>query len=564
MLTSLNVRDFAIVEAVEVGFGPGLTVVSGETGAGKSLLVDALLLLSGARADSTMVRAGRERAELSASFDLSALPAVREWLAERELDDDQDCLLRRVIRSEGASRAWINGRPVPAQTLAELAAQLVEIHGQHEHQALLDRGSQLRLLDLHGGHEAVLAEVAEHSGRWLELEQQRRRLAERAGDDGSRVDLLRHDLAELQAQALEPDALASLEREHHRLAHQGGTIEACAEAASLLDGDDERSLLAGLARTRHCLDRAIGGDPGLAPTAELLTSAEVELREAALQLASYLDDADSDPQRLQQLDRQLARLHELGRKHRLPPEALAARRDQIATELAELESAGQRLHQLTKDQQAARSAWHDAATRLSRQRQTTAKRLSTEVSALMAELGMAGGCFEVALEPASGDSPDRLGMERAEFLVSANPGQPPRPLRKVASGGELSRIALAIEVAALGEDPVPTMVFDEVDSGVGGAVAEILGQKLRRLGEHVQVLCVTHLAQVAAQGHQHLFVAKHAVNGQTQTTISRLGDQPRVQEIGRMLGGIEITDTTLAHARQMLDLAEQRVVNGRS
>lgn len=552
MLTSLNVRDFAIVEAVETSLGRGLTVVSGETGAGKSLLVDALLLLSGARADSAMVRAGRERAELSARFDLGALPQVRAWLVERDLDDEDECLLRRVVRSESASRAWINGRPVPAQTLAELAAQLVEIHGQHEHQALLDRGSQLRLLDRHGDHYALLAELEDLAGRWHELDRQRSSLTRRTGDDGARLDLLRHDLGELQRHALEPDALKTVEQDHHRLAHQGATLEACAEAAALLDGDQDGSILTSMARARHCLDRALAGDPALGAIAELLTTSELELREAALQLAGYLDDADSDPQRLHQLDRQLARLHELGRKHRCAPEHLAARRDEIAAELSELESADARLQALQAQLGEIATAWQRVATELSARRRDTAERLSLEISALMAELGMAGGRFVAELETTNEGPPDRLGRERVEFLVSANPGQPPRPLRKIASGGELSRIALAIEVAALGEDPVSTMVFDEVDSGVGGAVAEILGRKLRRLGEHVQVLCVTHLPQVAAQGHRHLSVTKQAVDGQTRTDVVALDGERRVAEIARMLGGVEITQTTLAHARQML------------
>lgn len=554
MLTQLTVRDFAIVEAVEIPLGPGLTVVSGETGAGKSLLVDALLLLSGARADSGVVRAGCDRAELTAEFDLTTLPAVRAWLAEHELDDDDQCLLRRVIRSEGASRAWINGRPVPAQTLADLATQLVEIHGQHEHQALLDRLAQLALLDRHGEHDTALASVAETAAQWRELERQRKILSARTGDDGEHIERLRHDLAELQRHALASDALAALEQEHHRLSHQGDTLAACAQARALLD-DDDNAALSLLARARQQLEHAVRGDESLGGIVELLAGAEVELRESVQALDRHLDGADLDPDRLAQIDAQLSRLHDLARKHRVPVAQLADRRDALAAELALAENADHELAQLDSRQSIALMTWRKATAALSSARQATAGRLSDDVTALMAELGMAGGQFRIQLDAGSDDTPDPLGLERCEFLVSANPGQPLRPLRKVASGGELSRIALAIEVAALGDDPVPTMVFDEVDTGVGGAVAEILGQKLRRLGGHAQVLCVTHLAQVAAQGHQHIRVHKHAHDGQTRTQLTTLDGAARVQEIARMLGGVELTDTTFAHAQQMLDRA---------
>ena len=557
MLTHLSVRDFAIVEAVEIALGPGLTVVSGETGAGKSLLVDALLLLSGSRADSAVVRAGCDRAELSAAFDLARLPQVRDWLAAQDLDQDGECLLRRVVRTEGASRAWINGRQVTAQLLAELAAQLVEVHGQHEHQALLDRSSQLRLLDRHGRHEAALQAVVDSAGRWLALERRRAGLQARTGIDGAALDLLRHHLDELEAIALAPEALAALEQAHPRLAPVGEALHAAGGARALLDGDRDGSVLPGLSQVRHLLATALATDPRLAGCAELLASAELELREAGLALDRWLDQADSDPDRLAQVDRQLARLHDAARKHRKPVAALAAHRDALRSELDAALNAGRDLETVEIDLAQARSTWQAAAALLTRQRADTAARLGAEVGALMAELGMPGGRFEVALEATGDGDPDRQGAERVEFLVSANPGQPPRPLRKVASGGELSRIALAIEVAALGEDLVPTMVFDEVDAGVGGAVAEILGQKLRRLGGHAQVLCVTHLAQVASQGHHHLQVRKHAERGATRTRVEALADEARVQEIARMLGGVKITPTTLEHARQMLDLAAE-------
>jgi DNA repair protein RecN (Recombination protein N) len=558
MLTQLNVRDFAIIESAEIAFGAGMTVVTGETGAGKSLLVDALLLLTGARADSAAVRTGCERAELSAAFDLSRLPQARSWLVEHELDDDPDeCQLRRVVRSEGASKAWINGRPVPMQTLAGFAALLIEIHGQHEHQALLDRGAQLTLLDAHGNHADLLQEVDRLASHWHALERQRRVLASGTGDEGERIALLGHHLRELQREALDPAALATLEQEHRRLAHQDEVVEACGLARALLDGESGDAALTAITQARAQLERASQRDGSLTEVAALVSGIGIELTEAIRQIDAYLGDADPDPERFRQIDAQLSRLHDLSRKHRVPVAELAQRRDRIADELAKLENAGRDLELLTEKQAHALDQWQEAATRLSHARKATAQQLARDASHLMDELGMAGGRFEVSLEPTASDLPDRLGRERIEFMVGANAGQPMRPLRKVASGGELSRIALAIEVAALGDDPVPTMIFDEVDAGIGGAVAEILGRKLRHLAGHAQVLCVTHLAQVAAQAHSHVLVRKDAHAGQTRTAVTALTGEARVQEIARMLGGVEITPTTLAHARQFLASATQ-------
>ncbi len=554
MLRQLSVRDFAIVEAIDLELGPGMTVISGETGAGKSLLVDALLLLSGARADAGMIRAGSERAELSAEFDLTAVPAAREWLSEQALDDGESCLIRRVIRREGASRVWINGRAATAQSLNELTGHLLEIHGQHEHQRLLERPAQLELLDRHGHHEAELAGVIEQADRWHALRRQRAELIARAGDGGERAELLRQQWQELEAAATSPGELDTLKQDHHRLAHQHETVAACSQARDLLDGDQSGTVLATLARIRQAIDKASEHDPALVPIGELLASADIELREVGRSLDAWLDDTDPDPERLARIEQRLSRLHELARRYRVPVSELSAYQQSLAAELELSEQAGSRLQALDRDLAQASSAWSQAARALTTIRTATAERLGAQVSALMAELGMIGGQFQIALLGTGNDEPDRLGGERAEFLVSANPGQPPRPLRKVASGGELSRIALALEVAALGDDPVPTMVFDEVDAGIGGATAEILGQKLRRLGSHAQVLCVTHLPQVAAQGHAHIAVSKHRPDTAGTSAILLDGDD-RTQEIARMLGGVELTDATLAHAQQMLDRA---------
>ncbi|MEO8777073.1 MAG: DNA repair protein RecN [Rhodanobacter sp.] len=555
MLTSLYVRHFAVVEAAEVTFGPGLTVVSGETGAGKSLLVDALMLLAGARADNTMVRAGSDRAELAAEFDLTHLLEAREWLRREELDEGDGCQLRRVLRAEGSSKAWINGRPANARQLGELASLLVEIHGQHEHQALLSRSHQLTLLDACAGHDDLLAQIKLQARQWRELNQRMHTLS--GGEDRhQRIELQRHELEELERWALPADELAELEASHKRLANADQLAEGSAGIVELLDGDGEFALRRALSRTHAELGKLSALDEKLAPWLEMLDNAAIQLGEVADGLGRYAQDVDLDPARFAEADEHLSHLHTLSRRHRLPPAELHDKLVELRTELAELEGADDTLSQLGARREQLREEYTRTAGLLSQSRTAAAARLGKEVTVLMSELGMAGGILLVELEPVDTAEPDAQGRERCELLVSTNPGQPPRPLRKVASGGELARISLAIEVATLGKDSIGSMIFDEVDSGIGGAVAEVVGQKLRALGAQRQVLCVTHLPQVAAQGHAHLRVIKHSDGDETHTEIERLDAAGRRDELARMLGGVEITRETRAHAKQMLERAQ--------
>ncbi len=555
MLRSLYVKDFAIVGEAEIGFESGLTVVTGETGAGKSLLVDALLLLAGNRAEASLVRHGCERAELSAEFDLGKRQDLLAWLREEDLDDGNACQLRRVIRSEGTSRAWINGRPVTLTQMKTLGERLIEIHGQHEHQALLERGQQLALLDAFGAHHDALDRVKTIARQWRALEARISEIS-RGDDPAERIEWLSHQVKELDTHALTMEALNELEETHRRLANSGQLLQGCAGLADLLDGDSEFSISRLIARAHGESQRLAALDPALAPLAELLDAARIHVDESSDALSRYQSSLDLDPERYAEIDAQLGKLHELSRKHRVGMAELKAHGQSLGAELEALRDAGTMLVKLEHERSGLLEAYRSAADALSQARREAARRLAQAVGDLLTDLGMAGGKFDVELEPSANEAPEAQGAERCEFMVSANPGQPLRALRKVASGGELSRISLAIEVAALGLDDVGTMVFDEVDSGIGGAVAEVVGQKLRRLGSQRQVLCVTHLPQVAVQGHAHLQVSKAAEGDRTETRIEQLDDKARRDEIARMLGGIEITRETLAHARQMLQVAQ--------
>ncbi|MEA9842821.1 DNA repair protein RecN [Xanthomonas campestris] len=554
MLRHLSIKDFAVVRATELEFGPGMTVVSGETGAGKSLMVDALGFLSGLRADSGVVRHGADRAELSAEFQLPAEHPGLTWLADNELDDDAQCQLRRIIRADGGSRAWINGRPVTSSQLSDLAARLVEIHGQHEHQALMARNSQLALLDAYARNSAQREQVRQASQRWQALLDERDALSAQ-GDVSDRIGFLEHQLAELEREDLDPTAIAALDTNHRRQAHATALIGACESVVQQLNGDEGPSALGLLQDSRHDLARVAEHEPRLGEVDALLDSAAIQIEEALALLDRVRDDLDVDPTQFEAMERRLGRLHDLARKHRVSPDELAAHRDHLTAEVESLRGADERLQQLDKHIAAAIGVWQGAASVLSASRQSAAQALSAATTTLIGELGMGGGQFLIQLQPQETLRPDPNGAERVEFLVAANAGQPPRALRKVASGGELSRISLAIEVAALGLDSVPTMVFDEVDSGIGGAVADIVGQKLRALGEERQVLCVTHLPQVAAKGHAHYRVSKAPVDGMTQSAVELLGPQARQEELARMLGGVEVSKEARAAARKLLQSA---------
>ncbi len=556
MLTHLGIRDFAIIESLDLDLDEGMTVLTGETGAGKSIIVDALLLALGGRAEGGMIRHGATRAEISAGFDLSRIARAREWLEEHDLEGAPDCVLRRIITREGRSKAYINGSSVPLQSLQALGDLLVDIHGQHEHQSLLQRNAQREHLDDYAGHARMLADLAALHKRWINSARELETLLRAQTERETRLTLLRYQVQELDALKLEQDECSALNAEHARLANVNRLLETGQGALSALYENEQGSALGLLTHSANELQKLHEYDTKLKKLSELLDGAVIQLQEAVSELRHYLDHLEGDPKRLHSVEQRLANIHDLARKHRIKPEELPDLHLRLAQELANIEGADARLEQLQKEAAMARQAYLALAEKLSAARAKQAKELQKQVTARMQQLGMPGGRLEIQLERVAENQYAAHGLERVEFLVSANPGQPLKPLNKVASGGELSRISLALQVITAQSGRIPTLIFDEVDVGVGGGVAEIVGQQLRALSEQRQVLCVTHLPQVAAQGRHHIQVSKETKKEATKITLRTLGAEERRDEIARMLGGVKITGQTLAHAGEMLNNAQ--------
>ena len=554
MLTHLVIRDFAIVKSLDLEFGPGMSAMTGETGAGKSILLEALGLLLGDRADSDAVRVGVERAEVCAGFDLSQRPEARQWLAGRDLEqDDHACQVRRVVNRQGRSRAYINGSPQPLQSLREFGELLVDIHGQHEHQSLMHRERQRELLDDYAGNEALLAEVAKRYREFHALEQRLEDLQRASEARDARLDMLRYQVQELLQLGLQDGELTALEEELPRLAHAEKLLAGTQLALNVLYENDEISGASLLGQAQSELEALVELDSRLAPTLELVKGALIQVQEASDELRSYTGSVDLDPARLAFVEERLAAVDRLARKHRVAGEELPGLLASLGAELDSIENRDEHLQSLEKQLAGARKAYQDSAARLGKHRREAADELAARVSETIQGLGMPKGEVKIAVEHA--ERPTVHGLDNVEFQVSANLGQPLRPLARVASGGELSRISLAIRVIAAGSQRIPTLVFDEVDTGIGGGVAEVVGRQLRSLGRHCQVLCVTHLPQVAAQAHCHFQIRKRSDEQSTWTTVTPLDEDQRVAEIARMLGGLSVTENTLAHAREMIELA---------
>lgn len=554
MLTQLTVSNFATVESLDLEPGSGLTVITGETGSGKSVIIDALGLTLGERADSAQVRPGAERAEVQARFDLGDCPEARAWLAEQELDDGNDCLLRRTLRADGRSRAWINGSPMPLQSVRELGEHLIAIHSQHEHQALLKKDNQRALLDSYAGAGELTEQVRQAWKHWQAARQEHQETLADAREQNERQELLRFQLEELDALALGENELPELEAEQKRLANAEGLIRLCRQAVDLLYDRDDATVNDLLGQISGWVQDAADQDTQLGDTLNTLESARLQAEAAAEDLRHYLDRLDLDPQRLQQVEDRLSEVYSLARKHRVHPDELAAHHQRLHQDAHKLEHFDEHLKALEQAEKQAEADYRKSAEALSRKRRHHARKLTGGVLEHFQALGMKGARLEVELSSAR-PGPD--GLEQVEFLFTANPGQPLRALAKVASGGELSRVSLAIQVICAQTLTVPCLVFDEVDVGVGGGIAEIVGHLLRELGRHAQVLCITHQPQVAALGHRHWHVHKIQGDNSTHTRIRELGEEQRVEEMARMLGGVEITDSTLNHAREMLEKGQK-------
>ena len=552
MLTHLKLRDLVIVDEAELEFGPGLTALTGETGAGKSIVVDALLLIAGGRGAGDIVRQGAERAEVAAAFSSLSADALR-WLEEQSIEHEGELILRRVLGADGRSRAYVNGQLVPLQSLREIAELLIEIHGQQEHQHLVKRSAQRELLDARIAPAAVAA-VTELYGRYRSCRADHESLRAAAENRESRLDLLRYQLAELKAEVTTPADIEALFAEQKRIAGRGRLAQAASGALNAVYDEESASAHDLLAKASGALRAAVETDPKLGAAAQLLGEAAILVREAADSLRHYLDALDMDPARQEEIERKAAALEGLARKHRQSVAELPAQLERTVEEIRSLEGAELSLAECKRTLASLERDYRGAAQRLTEARRRAAEALGAEITGLMQSLGMAGGRFAVSVEAAE-DEFGPHGGDSIEFLVSANPGQPLRSLAKVASGGELSRISLAVQVAAAADTDALCRVFDEVDSGIGGAVAEIVGRQLRSLGAHAQVLCVTHLAQVAAQAHAQFRVTKLTDGKVTRTAVKPLTREERVDEIARMSGGINISDQARAHARAMLAAA---------
>lgn len=551
MLTHLSVDNYAIAEHLEAEFAPGMSVLTGETGAGKSILLDALGLALGDRADASVVRTGAERADIHAAFDVRAVTDAKRWLEQRDLLAGDECLLRRVITSEGRSRGYINGQPATLQDLKAIGELLIDIYSQHAHQSLLQRAQQRKLLDAFADTETLAENVKNIVQRFQNLSEQIEQLSSQRDEHNARLQLLSYQVDELDKIALASGELEELESERRALAN-GEAILRNSQHALALCREGEINVVNILHQALKSLGDLDAKQPALADAEQMLNGALIQVEEASHELQHYLDSFELDPQRLFEIDERLDAIYEIARKHRVQPAALTALHAQLSDELARIAGGDEQLEAMRAELKSLRAEYDKTAQELSKKRQLAAQKLQKQVEKQLQALAMSGCKFSIALTARDNSAPHGNGAEDIEFLISTNPGNPPQALNRIASGGELSRISLAIQVVTAQTTAIPTLVFDEVDVGIGGATAEVVGNLLRELGSRGQVLCVTHQPQVASKGHQHFSVDKTTDKKTVRTQLRRLSDHEKVEEIARMLGGITVTEQSRAHAKEML------------
>ncbi len=555
MLSFLHIQNLALITQLELQFKPGLTVLTGETGAGKSILLDGLGLVLGERADSNLVRHGKTKATVTAEFDLAHAPEQQAWLQNNDLEDAHHaatCIIQRSVNADGRSKAYINGRPTTLGKLKELGQQLIVIHGQHQHQALVNPDTQRELLDRFGQLQPLANQVKQAFKTWQNLTQQLRALQAAQQDAQAKLELLEFKFQEFDKIKPLSGEFDQLSEEQRTLAHANDIKTAGLQTYEQLDG--ENSAASHISKALGEITRAVTYSPALAQQQLRLESLLIELQEIANELYHYSDNIELDPYRLDEVDSRLGQLHALAKKYHLTPDTLAEFYQQLGEQRHSLTHQDEHQLALEQDIEEAHTALLKACSRLTEARQTTTKQLNTSITTAMQALGMAAGRFEVAITPIEVNF---YGQDKIEFLIQTNAGQPAQPLQKIASGGELSRISLAIQVACAQISQTATLIFDEVDVGIGGAVAEIVGQKMRTLGHQRQVFAVTHLGQVASYGNQHFKVAKQSQHNETITEVRPLDKDIRVKEIARMIGGIEITEQTIGLANELLEQANQ-------
>jgi len=553
MLSHIHLRNFAIIENLDLELKSGMTALTGETGAGKSILIDAIGLVLGDRAEGNIVRHGADKAEITLIIETEDTPLAQQWLIKQDLigDDDNQCILRRVITAKGKSRAWINGRPCNLGMLKQLGEQLVDIHGQHEHQSLMKKGMQRQMLDDYAKNENLLKNTADKYRLWRDLSNKLEQLSSQNNNHQAKLDLLRFQTQELNELQLTKGEASQLDDEHSKLSNVGELITSTSQSVIQLYDADEQSIYSNISDVLNILEDGKTLDPKLAEPFEMLQNAQIQVQEAADALRQYHESIELDPERLEWVNKRLSTLHDLSRKHLTTPDKLYHKWKTLLNELNELDSDEHDLDALQEKLEEYKAGYLKTAKRLTLSREKAAKTLSKGVTIAMQQLGMEGGVFSIKRQKI--DTFSEFGIDSIEFQVSANPGHPLESLIKVASGGELSRISLAIQMIAAQRITLPALIFDEVDSGIGGGIAEVVGQQLRNLGNNRQVLCVTHLPQVASQAHNHYKVTKIKNKNSTSTGMLVLNKEERIQEIARMMGGIEITDSTLNLAKEMLE-----------